>query len=943
MGSLRWHRLTISAVLLLTAALAVLGARGFQRKLETFQPLGFEAVAAGDHWQVRSVDPALVSAIAVGDRIVLVNGEGVGRARKIAESLRSNPTSQLVVLRGEQVENISYQRPSLDLDGPYLVLALIGCGYLAVGLYLLWRSQQSLLFYLWCLASAVLYVYSPVFPFDRTGRWIFLLDEAARLLLPALTLHLFLTIPQSAAGRLRRLIPFLYLPAATLMLLQADLAFADGRLLAGAPSVARLTLLDRIELAHLLVFAALAIAVLVRRLRALTDWEQHRQLLWLTVGMAAGYLPFFLFHGLPAMAGWRLPETISTLAVLPLACVPFAFAWAVLRYRLWDLGLMVRDGLSYGLTAIFGITSFALVDLALRRSLPENLTFARDLASLFGGLLIVGLIVPTHRGIHGALERLQYGSAFGRRRGLARVGQELLEERDLDRLCTALLSELVSGLDLERANLLLLQGPTLIPVRPEPGLPRTVALAALRDGLWEGDFETLSPIGLPGEPASAEQQLYGAGYRYVFPLEVRGSRIGMAVTTLRGDHLPLSSEDIDIARALLDQAALAIENAQLLDQVQRQLERVTSLQRHNQDILESSPAGIVVLDAEGRVASANLAFGALAGRARGELIGRMLLELLPLGELPAPGSGLREISFHDGADSVAGGAGSAGPDSRAGERHLQVSAAPLAAGLSEGRRVVVVQDVTARVHLERALKEQDRLASLGVLAAGVAHEVNTPLTGISSYAQMLLSETAADDPRRELLEKVERQTFRASRIVNNLLDFARKRDHEIGAVDLTRLIAETIDLVEERFAKRGVRLIWNPPDGCVPVRGAEGELQQVVTNLLLNALDATADTGGEIRVALEAGENFQGVRIVVEDDGTGIHAEHLPRIFEPFFTTKSGKGGTGLGLAISREIVEQHGGRISAENRADGSGAAPGCRFVVELPSAPDAGSESIS
>ncbi|MEO8197053.1 MAG: ATP-binding protein, partial [Thermoanaerobaculia bacterium] len=633
----------------------------------------------------------------------------------------------------------------------------------------------------------------------------------------------------------------------------------------------------------------------------------------------------------------------SALAVLPLACVPFAFAWAVLRYRLWDLGVMVRNGLSYALTLIFGLTTFSLIDLAVRRTMPVGLGFTRDLLTFIGGILAVGLVVPTHRGIHGMLERLQYGGALRHRRGLQRVAQELLQERDLDRLCQALLAEVEQALDLERANLLLLQGPALVPVRPHPGIPRAVALATLRDGLWEGEFETLSPIGLPGESATAEQQLYLAGYRYVFPLLVRGQKIGLALSSLRHDRLPLSSEDIDIVRALLDQAALAIENAQLLDQVHRQLARVTSLQRHNEEILESSPAGIVVLAADGTVTSANLAFAAIAGRARGDLIGQRLLELFPLESMPEPGSGIRQLAFVD-----AGGA----------ERHLQLTAAPLSAELaaaadgsacsdgsdgSDGEgsrrpdRVLVVQDVSERVAMERALREQDRLASLGVLAAGVAHEVNTPLTGISSYAQMLLADTDASDPRRELLQKVERQTFRASRIVNGLLEFARKRDHESGPVALPALLQETVDLLHERLQARGVAVEWNLPVETPSIAGSEGELQQVFTNLLLNAIDAAPEKDGRIEVAIDTtplpGGATTGVRVRIEDNGSGIEAQHLAKVFEPFYTTKTGKGGTGLGLAISRSIVEQHGGRIQVESR----GRDLGCRFVVDLPTSGNA------
>jgi two-component system NtrC family sensor kinase len=935
----RLRRLATFLLLAATAGLAVVGARGFQQKLETFQPLGFQAAASGDHWEVRAVDPLADSSLQPGDRIVLVNGAEVGRLPRLAETLRSSPTAELVVLRADRLETVSYVRPALDFDGPYLVLALIGCAYLAIGLFIVWRSGATAggtLFYLWCLASAVLYVFSPVFPPDALGRWIYFFDEAARLLLPPLTLHLCLSIPRPTSVRRMRWLPFLYLPAAVLTLFQADLVWANGTRFVGAPSVGLLARLDRIELAHLLLFAVISVVALARRLSGIRDWEQQRQLLWLLVGMAAGYLPFFLFHGLPSILGLELPESLSTLAVLPLACVPFAFAWAVLRYRLWDLGVMVRNGLSYTLTLVFGLTTFSLIDLALRRSMPTDFGFARDLLTFIGGIVAIGLVVPTHRGIQGALERLQYGRAFGHRRGLMRVAQELLQERDLDRLCQALLSELQQALDLERSNLLLLQGPALVPVQPHPGLPRAIPLAALRDGLWEGEFETLSAIGLPGESATTEQQLYVSGYRYVFPLIVGGNQVGLALTSLRRDRQPLSSEDVEIVRALLDQAALAIENAQLLDQVQRQLAKVTSLQRHNEEILESSPAGIVVLDAAGNVESANLSFAAIAGRARSELIGHRLLDLFPLDGLPEPGSGLRQVSFQDSTGAA---------------RHLQVTAAPLAAELvpdgtglpgQRDHRVVVVQDVSERVSMERALREQDRLASLGVLAAGVAHEVNTPLTGISSYAQMLLADTDASDPRHELLQKVERQTFRASRIVNGLLEFARKRDHESGPVELPALLEETVDLLHERLVARGVGIDWCLPEETPAVSGSEGELQQVFTNLLLNALDAAPEQGGRIVIGIDppsvrergakldapAARPPQTVRVKIADNGAGIEAQHLARVFEPFYTTKTGKGGTGLGLAISRSIIEQHGGRILVESGGRGLG----CQFVVELP-----------
>jgi two-component system NtrC family sensor kinase len=340
-----------------------------------------------------------------------------------------------------------------------------------------------------------------------------------------------------------------------------------------------------------------------------------------------------------------------------------------------------------------------------------------------------------------------------------------------------------------------------------------------------------------------------------------------------------------------------------------------ALQRHSEGILESSPAGIAVLAPDDVVITANLAFAALVGRPRAELLGRPLASLLDLGKLPAPGAAARQVRCADALGR---------------ERHLEMSVAALQDESEAGRRVFVLQDVTDRVAMEEALKEKDRLASLGVLAAGVAHEVNTPLTGISSYAQLLLSETGVDDPRRPLLEKVEKQTFRASRIVANLLEFARKPGVERRPVDLGALIQETTELLRERFSSRRIELDWQRPEESHRVVGSEGELQQVFTNLMLNAVDAMAANGGRrLAVRIDAADGIE--RVHVDDDGPGIPEEARAAVFQPFFTTKRGSGGTGLGLSISQSIVDQHGGRIDFANLSP-----RGCRFTVELPAAPD-------
>jgi hypothetical protein len=922
-GRFRSLRLYVAAALLLAGLVVALGGVSSYRKISGFQPIGFEAQVAGGRWVVNGV-PSPSTSLATGDQILLVNGQGYGQLDHLADGLLRKPTSELVVLRGEEIVDLTYRLPPLEVDLPYLILAVIGIGYLLIGFYTLLRDPRrpAVLFYLWCLTSSVVYLVSTEPPYDTFDKAAYLLEELARIFLAPLTLHLFVIFPTPLlrGGRVRRTIPFFYLPATFLLLLQADLTLFDGRNLLGGATTSTLALLDRLELFHIVLFSLIAAATLGWRLHSSPGRESHRQATWIAVGMAAGYLPFLVLYLLPLAAGFRVPWTLTSAAVLPLALVPVTFAYAILRYKLWDIGGILRNTISLSLTVLVGAFGFALANLTVSRLVPQDMAVGRNLLTFLSGLLIAGLLVPTRRGLSSSIERLQYRGTFGKRRALSEFGRELLKERDLERLANALADRLEATLDLRRTNLFLAHGQSLLPVRPDVDGLDLIPFGSLPEDFWEADIDSLSGVEFPdaGE-GSVAQRLFAAGYRYAFPLRVRNASIGFVVTGYRDDDLPLSSDDLELIRNLLNQAALAIENAQLLHQVQLQLQEVIRLQAFNQGIIESSPAGIAVLGRDHRVRSANAAFASLAGRDRRTLAGKRLADLLPIEPIPQPDEGLRELSFTDGDGN---------------HRYLQISVALMRQQGADELRVLVVQDISARVEMERELKEKDRLASLGMLAAGVAHEVNTPITGISSYAQMLLADTPETDPRFELLKKVEKQTFRAAQIVNNLLEFARNRRPEQGPVSLLGVIGETLDLLRERMAESQVELDWQPPTEEIAITGNGGELMQVFTNLAMNAVDAMSPAGGKLSVSVVSDDDW--VWATVQDTGRGISPRELEKIFQPFFSSRLGSGGTGLGLAITYNIVRRHGGTIRVISHPG-----EGSRFVVELPRRSSGSAES--
>jgi two-component system NtrC family sensor kinase len=909
-------------VLLVAAGITALGGVSLWRKVQTFAPIGFQTSASATGLEVlQSSLPGLNA----GDRVLLANGQQVADPRALHEILAAKPDGRLLVSREGDLVEVDYQRPPLAIDPTYVLLAVAGIAYLIVGLYtsLRRRSSPAGVFFAWCAAWAVVGIFSPTLGFstDLLGRAIYLVEEIAVILLAPLTLHLFLRFPSAARGAGRTAIAFAYVPATALMALHLDLAFTGGRWLFGRVDATSLAVLDRIDLAHWAVFAvASLVALFVRRREG--QAEERRQRQWILAGLAAGYLPFLALYVLPWSIGARPSQWLSAIAVAPLLLAPLAFAYAILRHRLWDLGAIVRDASVSALTVLLAVLGFSLANLAIARGVPADLGVLRSALTFIAGVTIAATLVPARRSLNFALGRLHHGIGYGRRRALADFGREILEQRDLDALCASLLTRVEECFDLRRANLYLAQAGHLVRVRPDQALPAQWSLNAMPEEIWDRDHVVLNGLTVAGLAPSAGERMFAAGYRYASPLALRGNPVGVLLLGYRAGESPLSSEDLDLVRGLLDQASLAIENAQLVDQLHRQLEETTRLRRFNEGVIESSPAGIAVLDRERRVTSANLAFAALVGLERPAILGIDIARVLPV-DLPAPSAesadtndsttrreGLLEVSW---CDLVTGG-----------ERHLQIGLSPLAG--SAGALVLVVQDVTERMNIEAEMREKDRLAALGMLAAGVAHEVNTPITGISSYAQMLLSETAESDPRYEILKKVERQTFRASRIVNSLLDFARDKSGEMVPVDLPQLLREAAELLRERLAARRVTLSWGSQCEAAQVLGNDGELQQVFTNLMLNAMEAlNGQPGGELRLSLETAADK--VTATIEDNGPGIPAAVLERIFQPFFSTKIGQGGTGLGLSVTHGIVRRHGGDIRVDSQVG-----RGTRFTIELP-----------
>jgi signal transduction histidine kinase len=236
-------------------------------------------------------------------------------------------------------------------------------------------------------------------------------------------------------------------------------------------------------------------------------------------------------------------------------------------------------------------------------------------------------------------------------------------------------------------------------------------------------------------------------------------------------------------------------------------------------------------------------------------------------------------------------------------------------------RVVILQDVTELRDLQDRIRDQERMAALGRLASGLAHEINTPLTGISSFAQMLGEMTPEEDPRSSLVSKLVDQSFRVSRIVANLKEAIRGGREELTAIDLA-MVARHAALEAARSLGAVHRL--EIEDGApVMALGSPGPVELAVSNMVRNAIEAS-EPDSEIVITFNIDGECAEIR--VEDRGQGVAEEDLKRVFEPFYSTKTDRGGTGMGLAITRDMITNLGGEVSLENLASG-----GARATVRL------------
>ncbi|HEX8264801.1 MAG TPA: ATP-binding protein [Pyrinomonadaceae bacterium] len=838
-----------------------------------------------------------------------------------------------------------------------LAFAFVGLVYLFIGFFVLFKQGGSAPFVLHfaalCLAAFAFHILKPIGTFEDFDAAVAIIDDLAFIFFAPVFLHFCWIYPiRTHFAEKSWQTVLLYVPAILLSVVSV-FSYIYGNLPISESALVSLnqwfertsffTVLYRLMFLHFVAALTIGAGVLIYRFIRNKQIIVRQRLKWAMAGSIAAVIPIIAYQIAKSALNLPTENWLTSLAILPLAFIPLTFGHSVVRYRLMDVDIVVRHAAVYALTTLsistlIGAVAFGFVFFVLGNSVGLNIEgslteiVAKVVVAVIAMAAIVMLSAPLKEFLQERADRFFYGERYDMRRSLLDFGKTLSATTQLDLLLNALMSRLQQVLDVEKVAVFIEDEKT-------PGgfrLARSINLSEyyriptdfrslVRTHSAQGSIVRADDFDL----ADSENALIRQELHYYVPCVVRGRMIGVVGLGRTRDGSLLSSEDLDILQTISGYIAVAIENSLLYEEQQKRNDELALLKEFNESIVESVNVALLAVDSEGCVTRCNSTAEQIFNLERDQIVGNKVEELFAEDFADTLANLLGKTRWHL---SEVRHAYKVYAERRDGKSFiLNTAVAPLRSPAGERTgAILVLEDVTSRVSLEEQLQQREKLSSIGMLAAGVAHEVNTPLTGVSSYTQMLLGMIPETDPKHALLLKVAKQTDRASNIVGNLLNFSRAGSSgDFFEINLNKVLEDTLQLLEVQLRKGHIEIVKNYDPLLSPIYGSGGKLQQVFTNLILNARDAIVTEQGRIEITTR--QTADGATVEVSDNGVGIEPENLSKIYDPFFTTKEVGKGTGLGLAVSYGIIQEHSGDIKVES-APGEGTKFTLKFPLAIP-----------
>jgi PAS domain S-box-containing protein len=677
------------------------------------------------------------------------------------------------------------------------------------------------------------------------------------------------------------------------------------------------------------LMSPLTLAVLVRASIKSADPEQKNRLIYIIIGLLfslfGGFFDFLPVFGLPAYPG----AIIGTIIFCLLATV------SIVKYHLLDIRFVLRKSIAYLFTSAIVAIPFVGFFLLV------NYVFTRGRFPLAGYLAVAVILAltwqPLWAKVQLGVDRLFYRERYNYLRALDSFSwhtQSILDQAKLGRTMVNLIA---GALRTESVHL-------LQPVAPDDDFSITYSTeidncnlhiqlgkqSALIRWLTHSDDSLLcQEIGLiPQLQAisdSDQKNLQKMKAFIIAPLKTRlGHLSGLLVLGQKLSEQNYTVEDKQLLRTVSSQMAIVLENVRLYEQLRMSEEALRGKEREYRELAESINDVFFAMDDELKCIYWNKTIEGITGICARDALGKSFYDLFPDSEWRKRAEGIfcEVLRMREPRRYVS--------DNAIGGKSFvwEINAYPAKNGLT-----VIANDITEsrraeekEEQLQQELDHANRLASIGELAAGVAHELNNPLTGIIGFSQRLLRKSTNESTKQDL-QRVYEEACRAAKVVENLRTFARRSKPRKELINVNDVVRKALEMRMYELKSDNIEILTELDDSLPEIMADFQQMQQVFLNLIVNAEQAVTETNNRGKLIIKTETQQDCVRVLFTDNGPGIAADNFAKLFQPFFTTRSEKGGTGLGLSICHGIVAGHGGKIYARNNTD-----KGVAFFVELP-----------
>jgi two-component system NtrC family sensor kinase len=887
-----------------------------------FQKLKWSSVS--DHMNWETTDHGLVclaapanSQIKPGDILLAVNKYLVSNKIDLLRSIAGRNYCRYEIERQGILKNIGVDIDPVFTPFSYYILVFVGilAILLTLGILNIYVKQATLfpppqIFFILSLTLSGFLIFSPSGDYGPADFIFLALDTVSFIFFPAVLLQYALQYPlrtrafKKFSHNFRYLL--IYLPPLVFLLI--NIYFILHNVFRPDPDILITAINHFRSLAkkYFALYVVLAwISVVVSSLTLITKKRQKRYLYPL-IGITLSYVSLLLLNFSPQALETKTSLFVY-LSMIFLPFLPLSLVYFLSPKRVTDIENIIKKTLSVSSIFIFIFGTYLFLGLNIEQNKLLGI-FWSIAAILMAGLLFK----PLESTIQKFFEKLFYRDTFNFKRKLKELEGSISAQRDLSSLSQNFLEIISRGFQLQAASLLAHYKHNLffsLPGRNRLFLTRAF-LGALESQehllfLSDQEFKTKFPRDHAAMPANQFFQF--------LPLKIGERLVGIVAMGRKTDNSYLTVEDWELMASIASPVALSVENAFLYNRLETQLEELNLLKEFNENIIENINLGIMVVSRLNQVQTWNTFMEDRFQIKREEALRRKAPLVLGKGlwskfQSGQPGTHTQrnvKVTLRDM------------------EVIFDVYISPLKnEGGSISGRIFVFEDVTEKNNIQNQLITSEKMASLGLLSAGIAHEINTPLTGISSYCQFLLDNPHGTE-NLELIGKMQDQVLRVNKIIRTLLDFSRQKGQQALPVNLNKVIEESLALVEHKLKKKKISF-KKDIDFKKSFHGFSTRLQQLFINLFINAIDAIDHEGW---ISISGEETPEQVTIRFKDNGRGIREKYLEKIFDPFFTTKDIGQGTGLGLAIVYNIVREHFGNIEVHSKID-----RGTTFIITFP-----------